>query len=184
MSRAETAAKMFAGFGLAFLGGSLLWVGVTRGQGATRVSGEYVPTVITAPPAHRTPPIIRTLERKPVKTTGRTAGAPLAETARPLPKPTISVERYKNCTELRKVHPGGVPYGHPAYEVRHDRDRDNWACENFGGPITPSPSASASVSRTPTPSTSPAAPASSPPPSPSPPVIDPPVDGEGSLTTF
>lgn len=38
-------------------------------------------------------------------------------------------ENYKNCTELRKVHPNGVPQDHPAYEKKHDRDDDGWACE-------------------------------------------------------
>jgi micrococcal nuclease len=36
---------------------------------------------------------------------------------------------FKNCTEMRKVYPNGVPSTHPAYESRHDRDKDNWACE-------------------------------------------------------
>ena len=36
---------------------------------------------------------------------------------------------YRNCTELRKDHPGGVPKGHCAYQSRMDRDRDGWACE-------------------------------------------------------
>ncbi|MCM3725870.1 thermonuclease family protein [Neobacillus cucumis] len=38
-------------------------------------------------------------------------------------------ESFKNCTEMRKVYPNGVPSTHPAYESRHDRDKDNWACE-------------------------------------------------------
>ncbi|WP_413301202.1 thermonuclease family protein [Bacillus sp. 1P10SD] len=38
-------------------------------------------------------------------------------------------ESFKNCTEMRKVYPNGVPSTHPAYEARHDRDKDNWACE-------------------------------------------------------
>ncbi|MFZ7943697.1 thermonuclease family protein [Neobacillus sp. 19] len=38
-------------------------------------------------------------------------------------------ESFKNCTEMRKVYPDGVPSTHPAYESRHDRDKDNWACE-------------------------------------------------------
>jgi micrococcal nuclease len=38
-------------------------------------------------------------------------------------------ESFKNCTELRKVHPNGVPSTHPAYASRHDRDKDDWACE-------------------------------------------------------
>ena len=36
---------------------------------------------------------------------------------------------YKNCTELRKNHPRGVPKGHCAYQSRMDRDKDGWACE-------------------------------------------------------
>lgn len=36
---------------------------------------------------------------------------------------------YKNCTELRKDHPSGVPKGHCAYQSRMDRDKDGWACE-------------------------------------------------------
>jgi micrococcal nuclease len=38
-------------------------------------------------------------------------------------------ESYKNCTELRKVYPNGVPSDHPAYASKHDRDKDNYACE-------------------------------------------------------
>lgn len=38
-------------------------------------------------------------------------------------------ESFKNCTEMRKVYPNGVPSTHPAYESSHDRDKDNWACE-------------------------------------------------------
>jgi len=38
-------------------------------------------------------------------------------------------EYYKNCTELRKVYPDGVPSDHPAYASKHDRDKDGWACE-------------------------------------------------------
>ncbi|WP_239454244.1 thermonuclease family protein [Bacillus suaedaesalsae] len=38
-------------------------------------------------------------------------------------------ESYQNCTELRKIYPDGVPSTHPAYSSKHDRDKDNWACE-------------------------------------------------------
>ena len=38
-------------------------------------------------------------------------------------------EYYKNCTELRKVYPNGVPADHPAYQAKMDRDKDNYACE-------------------------------------------------------
>ncbi len=36
---------------------------------------------------------------------------------------------FKNCTELNKVYPGGVPLGHPAYQRRLDRNHDGHACE-------------------------------------------------------
>ena len=42
---------------------------------------------------------------------------------------TATKESYKNCTLLREVYPDGVPQGHPAYESKHDRDKDGWACE-------------------------------------------------------
>ncbi|WP_423802623.1 thermonuclease family protein [Neobacillus sp. SAB-20_R2A] len=38
-------------------------------------------------------------------------------------------EIFQNCTELRKVYPNGVPAGHPAYQAKMDRDKDNYACE-------------------------------------------------------
>lgn len=38
-------------------------------------------------------------------------------------------ESFKNCTELRKVYPDGVSSDHPAYDKKHDRDGDGWACE-------------------------------------------------------
>ena len=38
-------------------------------------------------------------------------------------------ESFKNCTELRKVYPQGVPKGHPAYQPKMDRDKDDYACE-------------------------------------------------------
>lgn len=49
------------------------------------------------------------------------ASAPAQQTAAP--------ESFKNCTEMRKVYPNGVDSNHPAYESRHDRDKDGWACE-------------------------------------------------------
>lgn len=44
-------------------------------------------------------------------------------------KSNSGTESFKNCTELRKVYPNGVPKDHPAYAPRHDRDKDGWACE-------------------------------------------------------
>ncbi|MER2170366.1 MAG: excalibur calcium-binding domain-containing protein [Psychrobacillus psychrodurans] len=37
--------------------------------------------------------------------------------------------KFQNCKELNKVYPQGVKKGHPAYAPKHDRDKDNWACE-------------------------------------------------------
>lgn len=45
------------------------------------------------------------------------------------PVENVQSESFKNCTEMRKVHPSGVPSNHPAYESKHDRDKDNYACE-------------------------------------------------------
>lgn len=36
---------------------------------------------------------------------------------------------FPNCTALKEYYPNGVANGHPAYESKHDRDKDNWACE-------------------------------------------------------
>lgn len=38
-------------------------------------------------------------------------------------------ETFQNCTELRKKYPNGVSSDHPAYQLKMDRDKDNWACE-------------------------------------------------------
>ncbi|KZE69130.1 nuclease [Fictibacillus phosphorivorans] len=48
---------------------------------------------------------------------------------KPAPAPAPKAEYYQNCTELRKVYPNGVPSTHPAYAPKHDRDKDNFACE-------------------------------------------------------
>ncbi|MER2079425.1 MBL fold metallo-hydrolase [Psychrobacillus psychrotolerans] len=36
---------------------------------------------------------------------------------------------FKNCTAMREYYPNGVKNGHPAYASKHDRDKDNWACD-------------------------------------------------------
>ncbi|MEH7403828.1 excalibur calcium-binding domain-containing protein, partial [Gottfriedia acidiceleris] len=36
---------------------------------------------------------------------------------------------FKNCADLRKVYPNGVPKGNKAYQSQMDRDHDNYACE-------------------------------------------------------
>ncbi|OMP67067.1 thermonuclease family protein [Domibacillus epiphyticus] len=53
-----------------------------------------------------------------------------APAPKPAPKPAApKKETFKNCTELRKKYPNGVKKGHPAYDAKHDRDKDGWACE-------------------------------------------------------
>lgn len=36
---------------------------------------------------------------------------------------------FRNCKELTKVYPAGVPAGHPAYQLRLDRNHNGVACE-------------------------------------------------------
>ena len=58
------------------------------------------------------------------------AAVPLPKPApKPAAKPAPVQSQFKNCTELRKVYPGGVRRGHPAYAKKHDRDGDGYACE-------------------------------------------------------
>jgi micrococcal nuclease len=68
------------------------------------------------------------------------APAPAQEEPKPEPQPApepepvvetpvVQSESYQNCTALRSVYPDGVASDHPAYESKHDRDKDNWACE-------------------------------------------------------
>lgn len=54
------------------------------------------------------------------------------------PAPNLSSDLYvipgaptsfANCTAMRAYYPDGVKKGHPAYASKHDRDKDNWACE-------------------------------------------------------
>lgn len=42
---------------------------------------------------------------------------------------STDIEYFSNCTELRTKYPNGVPYDHPAYQSKMDRDKDNYACE-------------------------------------------------------
>ena len=55
---------------------------------------------------------------------------------KPAPKPVVKPApapstrtNFKNCTDLKTVHPDGVPQGHAAYQSKMDRDKDGWACE-------------------------------------------------------
>lgn len=51
----------------------------------------------------------------------------ISPTTTPTPPPTQTT--FKNCTELKKVYPGGVKKGHPAYQSKMDGDGDGHACE-------------------------------------------------------
>ncbi|MBK3494637.1 thermonuclease family protein [Viridibacillus sp. YIM B01967] len=42
---------------------------------------------------------------------------------------TTNKTNFKNCTELRKYYPNGVPKSHKAYQAKMDRDKDGYACE-------------------------------------------------------
>ena len=59
---------------------------------------------------------------------GSSRSSPRTPAARPAPAPT-ACGPYRNCTALRRDHPGGVRRGHCAYQRRMDRDNDGWACE-------------------------------------------------------
>lgn len=57
-------------------------------------------------------------------------------TPTPVPNPSSGTHvipgaptSFQNCTEMKKYYPDGVKSGHPAYESKHDRDKDGWACE-------------------------------------------------------
>ncbi len=58
----------------------------------------------------------------PSATTGKQATTPNTDVAG-------NLEWFKNCTELRKKYPNGVPQGHAAYQAKMDRDKDGYACE-------------------------------------------------------
>ncbi|MCM3788193.1 thermonuclease family protein [Domibacillus indicus] len=64
----------------------------------------------------------------PVKPAPKPTPAPAPKPV-PKPAPAPKKETFKNCTELRKKYPNGVKKGHPAYDTKHDRDKDGWACE-------------------------------------------------------
>ena len=74
-------------------------------------------------------------EPDPVAEEPATEPEPVVEEQEPSPEPVVeepvtTTESFQNCTALRAVYPEGVPAGHPAYDSKHDRDGDNYACEN------------------------------------------------------
>ncbi|MDW0116058.1 thermonuclease family protein [Sporosarcina thermotolerans] len=61
--------------------------------------------------------------------TGGSASKPATSPNTTLSTTTEGKEIFKNCTELRKKYPSGVPQSHPAYQAKMDRDKDGYACE-------------------------------------------------------
>ncbi|MCG7344184.1 thermonuclease family protein [Sporosarcina sp. ACRSL] len=72
------------------------------------------------------------VEKPKASSPAPTPKAPVA-TSKPSTPPSTnasgSKEWFKNCTELRKKYPNGVPEGHAAYQPKMDRDKDGYACE-------------------------------------------------------
>lgn len=81
------------------------------------VTTEPTTTAPTTAPQTTAPP-----------TTPRPTTAPTVAAVAPA-QPTTTVERFDNCTEMRKKYPNGVSKDHPAYQPKHDSDGDGWACE-------------------------------------------------------
>lgn len=100
-----------------------------RNQAA--VYAESLPTATFPLPVSRPATAVKDRPRTAKPTPERTS-APRRmvkpKPARATVKPAPATE-FKNCEQLRRVHPGGVEAGHPAYRPRMDRDKDGWACE-------------------------------------------------------
>jgi micrococcal nuclease len=82
------------------------------------------PTATPSP----TPKPEQTASPSPTSAPSQTPIATPVATQSPTPTP-VNTENFANCTELRKVYPNGVPKGHPAYQAKMDRDKDDYACE-------------------------------------------------------
>ncbi len=82
------------------LGAEVLWDG--RTMAINIILDDYSPT---NPELVPTPTPVETPVQKPIQT------------------------NFKNCTELKVVYLNGVAKGHPAYQSKMDRDKDDWACE-------------------------------------------------------
>lgn len=41
----------------------------------------------------------------------------------------VQNKTYQTCTGLCQDYPNGVASSHPAYTLKMDRDKHNWACE-------------------------------------------------------
>jgi hypothetical protein len=142
MQRLDGAVKLFAALALAFFVGCVTWA-VTKPSQTQRVAVGAPLTSVSVPARMTAAPAVAVTTRRTVRATPappvKRKGVPAVR----IPKrtePIVKVpERYRNCTALRRAHPGGVPAGHPAYERKHDRDRDGFACETSKGLIVKIP---------------------------------------------
>ena len=87
------------------------------------------PTATMAPTPPPTATMVPTNTPKPTATMVPTRTPRPTATTKPTPTPQVVHVTYKNCTELRKYYPDGVPSTHPAYRPKFDRDKDGWGCE-------------------------------------------------------
>lgn len=115
---------------------------VTRGQFAAFLARSLDDSFLGKVPAPAPKPVAPA-PKPPVKPTPKPVAPAPKPTVKPKPKPSIPTGRpagpndivpgapihFKNCTEMRKYYPQGVTKGHPSYKLKHDRDRDGYACE-------------------------------------------------------
>lgn len=78
-------------------------------------------------PATRPPVTIAPSTTRPPVTTAPSRITPT--TPAPESEDRAITSSFRNCTEMRRAFPSGVGRGHPAYERKHDRNRDGRACE-------------------------------------------------------
>ncbi|MEC4030165.1 endonuclease YokF [Bacillus subtilis] len=87
-------------------------------NGCVKEKNTAVKKATTSKPAAKQPTTPKASSETSTTTENEASSASTGET-----------ETFKNCTELRKKYPNGVPSSHPAYQSKMDRDHDNYACE-------------------------------------------------------
>ncbi|QVN25896.1 thermonuclease family protein [Bacillus halotolerans] len=87
-------------------------------NGCVKEKNTAVKKATTSKPATKQPTTSKASSETSTTTENEASSASTGET-----------ETFKNCTELRKKYPNGVPSSHPAYQSKMDRDHDNYACE-------------------------------------------------------
>ncbi|WP_240465279.1 thermonuclease family protein [Neobacillus thermocopriae] len=90
--------------------------------------GEYGTTKGDLDPKETSTPATTSRNSSTSSNSSSTSSSSSAATA-PSSSSSGEIEIFANCTELRKKYPNGVPAGHPAYQSKMDRDKDNYACE-------------------------------------------------------